>query len=278
MSSRGGAGEYTCFDVVKEDGVAEVILSRPSKLNTMTPAFFNEVGEVFRHLDQDPDVHAILIWAKGRMFTAGLDLKSAASGMMQSTGNPVEDNVSFYWHVKHLQSSFTQLSKCKKPVIVAVHSLCLGGGVDLITAADIRLCTEDASFQVLETKIAIVADLGTLQRLSPIVGRGVAREMVFTSNPLNAKRALRHGLVNEVYASQEEMLKAARDMARKISSLSPLVVQGSKVVMNYADEHSIEEGLEHVALWNSAFLKSSDLAEAVGAFMSKREAKFKCKL
>lgn len=268
--------DYTCLRVEKHDGIAEVILCRPKQLNTMTPAFFREVRDVFSALDTDDEVNVCLLWAEGRVFTAGLDLKEAGS-LLQGTGSTA-DNINLFRNVGKLQDSFTQLNLCKKPVIAAVHSLCLGGGIDMITAADIRLCTKDTAFQVLETKIAIVADLGTLQRLSPLVGRGVAREMVFTAERFGSERALRHGLVNSVYATKEEMLSAAREMARKISALSPLVVQGAKKVMNFADEHNTRDGLEMVALWNSAFLKSDDLFEAVSAFMGKREAKFTSRL
>jgi len=261
----------------KPDGVAEVVLVRGDKLNPMTQKFFEEIGSVFRQLDEDPQVNVVLLWAEGRLFTCGLDLKEA-SFLSENGESSAVQAVQLYQRVKQLQDHFSAIARCKKPVIAAVHNMCIGGGVDLITACDIRLCTEDSRFVIAETRVGIVADLGTFQRISRIVGSGIAREMAFVSEPIDAKRALRAGLVNEVFPNKEELLAKAREMASKIASHSPLVVQGAKTVLNFSEEHSTEEGLQYVALWNSAFLKSDDLMEAVMAFMQKRKPVFKNRL
>ena len=148
-------------------------------------------------------------------------------------------------------------------------------GVDLVTACDIRLCTADASFSIYETRIAIVADVGTLQRITPIVGKGMAREMAFTGRFIDANRAQRCGLVNDVFTDKNALLAGARALAEEIAQNSPLAVQGTKSVLNYSDEHSTEEGLEYVAQWNSSFFQSNDIVEALNAFAEKRPADFK---
>jgi enoyl-CoA hydratase len=184
-------------------------------------------------------------------------------------------NLGLYREIRLLQDCFTAIERCRKPVIAAVHSKCIGGGIDLITACDIRLCSADATFAIYETKIAIVADVGTLQRITPIVGKGMAREMAYTGNFLPADRALGCGLVNQVYRDKDTLLAGARALAEDIAANSPLAVQGTKVVLNYSDEHTTEEGLEHVAQWNSSFLLRNDVPEAIPAFIETRRPDFK---
>lgn len=258
------------------DGVAEVVLNNPDKLNAMAPAFFEEVRRVFEELDADRDTRAIVVWAEGRMFTAGLDLKAATGLLAGPHGKSrAAAGAEFLDRVRRLQDCFDAVAKCRKPVVAAVHNHCIGGGVDLCLACDMIVCSADATFSIHETKIAIVADLGTLQRVGRAIGRGPAREMAFTGRRVTAERALRWGMVNEIYADKAALLAGARATAREIAANSPLAVQGTKAVLNFSEEHSIKDGLEYVALWNSAFLQSADLAEAITAFMSKREPKFK---
>jgi enoyl-CoA hydratase len=224
-------------------------------------------------------VRAVVLWAEGRLFTAGLDLKEAATGVLAGAGGGGRSlsarNYELYRTIKELQECFTAVAQCRKPVIAAIHNKCIGGGVDLVTACDIRLCSADASFSIYETKIAIVADVGTLQRITPIVGKGMAREMAMTGRFIPAERALACGLVNEIHADKEALLAAARAMAGEIAANSPLAVQGVKAVLDFSDEHSTAEGLEYVAQWNSSFIQSNDVAEAVSAFIEKRPPVFK---
>jgi enoyl-CoA hydratase len=186
----------------------------------------------------------------------------------------VTKNYDLYKHVMHLQDCIGAAEKCRKPVIAAVHGHCIGGGVDLTTACDFRLCTKEATFSIHETKIAIVADVGTLQRITNVVGKGMAREMAFTGCKLPSDRALQCGLVNDVFDDKDAMLARARELATEIASFSPLAVQGTKEVLNYSDDHNLRDGLEYIALWNAAFLKSKDVTEAITAFMEKREPQF----
>jgi len=269
--------EYTVIRIDRDEHVAEVVLNNPDRLNAMAPEFFEEIGRAFRELDSDPEVRAIVLWAEGRLFTAGLDLKAASTGILSTNENrgQAEQADSFYRHLREMQDNFSELEKCRKPVIAAVHGHCIGGGVDLTTAADIRLCTKDATFSIMETKIAIVADVGTLQRITPIVGKGFAREMAYTGKRVTAVRAHHFGLVNDVYDTKEEMLEAARNLAREIAANSPIAVQGVKQVLQYSEEHTIQEGLEFVGHWVTSRFHTNDLVEAITAFMEKRDPEFK---
>lgn len=273
--------EYTVIRVDRTGKVAEVVLNNPDRLNAMAPVFFKEIRRAFEELDRDPGVHAIVLWAEGRLFTAGLDLQAAAANILSPNGgedgssSEATKNYDLYRSIKDLQQTISAAEKCRKPVIAAVHGHCIGGGVDLTTACDIRVCTQDATFAIHETKIAIVADVGTLQRITGIVGKGVAREMAYTGMRLGADRALQCGLVNQVFETKEEMLEGAREMALEIAANSTLAVQGTKAVLQYSEEHTIEEGLDYVAQWNASFLHSQDLQEAVQAFMEKRSPEFK---
>jgi enoyl-CoA hydratase len=171
----------------------------------------------------------------------------------------------------------TRVQTCRKPVIAAVRGWCIGGGLDLIAACDIRLCSADARFSLREAKMAIVADIGSLQRLPPIIGEGYTRELAYTGKDIDAQRALRIGLVNEVHDSADELLAAARALAGEIAANAPLAVQGSKRVLNETQGKTVEEGLRYVALWNAAYLHTNDLSEAMRAFIEKRPPQFKGK-
>jgi len=269
--------KYTVIRVDRNGPIAEVVLDNPDRLNAMAPVFFTEIKQAFEEIDADPEIRVAILWAEGRLFTAGLDLKAALEGVLGGNlgnGSVVTNNLDMYKTIHDLQDAMSAAEKCRKPVIAAVHGHCIGGGVDLTTACDIRLCTKDATFAIHETKIAIVADVGTLQRITNVAGRGMAREMAYTGKRLTADRALRCGLVNEVYEDKEKLLEGAREMAAEIAANSPLAVQGTKAVLNYSDEHTTEEGLEYVAQWNSAFLHSEDLKEAITAFIEKRQPEF----
>jgi enoyl-CoA hydratase len=270
--------DYTAIRIDRNDHVAEVVLNNPDRLNAMSRRFFYEIKQAFEELDGDPEIRSVVLWAEGRLFTCGLDLKEASTGILGggngevSQGRRSDDT---YRHILELQDCFTAIEKCRKPVVAAVHGHCIGGGVDLTTACDIRVCTEDATFAIHETKIAIVADVGTLQRITDLVGKGFAREMAYTGKRVPSNRALQFGLVNDVYPDHASMLEGARALASEIAANSPLTVQGTKQVLQFSEEHSTKEGLDFVAQWNASRLKTNDLIEAVTAFMEKRDPVFK---
>jgi enoyl-CoA hydratase len=256
--------------------VAEVTLLGPGKGNAMGPDFWRELPIVFRALDTDPDVRAVVVTGSGAHFTYGLDLPAMmpAWGDVLGEGALAGPRTRFLDKIRAMQDSVTSVAACRKPVIAAVSGWCIGGGVDLIAAADIRLASADAKFSVREVKVAIVADIGSLQRLAGIIGEGHLRELAFTGKDIDADRALRINLVNDVHPDQAATLDAARALAAEIAGNAPLVVQGVKDVLNNDREAAIAAGLRYVAAWNSAFLPSEDLREAIQSFLERRPPTF----
>jgi len=258
------------------DAIADVVLLGPGKGNAMGPDFWREMPIVFDALDRDPSVRAVVVRGDGAHFSYGLDLVS----MMGTVGPHVAatqmapERQALLDLIRDLQRAFDAVAACRKPVIAAVAGWCIGGGVDLIAACDVRLASKGARFSLREVKVAMVADLGSLQRLPAIIGQGATRELAFTGKNIDADRALRIGLVSDVFDGDDALLAAARAMAREIADNSPVVVQGIKQVMNDCAGLSVAEGLRHVAVWNAAFLQSPDLAEAFTAFVEKRPPKF----
>lgn len=267
---------YESIKVTRSDAVAEVVLSGPGKGNAMGPAFFRELPEVFTELDRDESVRAVIVRGDGGVFTYGLDLKAVAPTLMPllSSENLAAERMQLLRLIGDWQRACDLVERCTKPVICAIAGPCIGGGVDLAAACDIRLASRDARFSVREVKIAIVADLGSLQRLPRIIGQGHTRELAFTGKDIDAERALRIGLVNDVLEDEASLLAHAREMARAIADNSPLAVQGIKQVLAFGDERRILDGERYAAVWNSAFLASRDLMEAMTAFMEKRPPRF----
>ena len=267
------------FKVTKADGVAEVMLLGPGRGNAMGPAFWAECPGVFRDLDRDEEVRVVVVRGSGEHFSYGLDLP----GMMASLAPHLmgdkragERTKLLDW-IGELQSSFNEVARCRKPVIAAIAGYCIGGGLDLASACDIRLASATAKFSLREVKLAIVADLGSLQRLPAIIGEGATRELAFTGKDIDAARAARLGLVNEVFESPDALWAAARAMAESIARNPPLTVHGIKRVLEHSAAPRVQAGLDFVATWNAAFLQSSDLEEAMAAFMEKRAPVFRGK-
>jgi enoyl-CoA hydratase len=268
------------FTVEREGHVATLWLDRPEARNAMGPDFWNDLPVVMEELSDDDDVRCVVIAAKGKSFSVGLDLKSmggtvgGGGGGADAKRSPASQARRFYKHLRGLQASITSVADCPKPVIAAIHAHCIGGAVDLITACDIRLASADAIFSVRETKIAIVADVGTLQRLPRVIAPGHVAELAYTGKDVDAAFAMRIGLVNDVLPDVESLHKAAWAMAAEIAANSPLAVQGTKQVLRASEGRTVEEGLDYVAAWNAGHITSNDLAEAMAAFIEKRPASF----
>jgi enoyl-CoA hydratase len=261
----------------RDGHVATLWLDSPERRNAMGPALWADLPRMMEEVSDDDDVRAVVIAAKGPAFTVGLDLKtmgSAVAGDGGGGGSEAARRKTALRGIKRLQASITAVADCPKPVIAAVHGYCIGGGIDLICACDIRLASTDAIFSVRETKIAIVADLGTLQRLPGVVTKGHVAELAYTGKDIGAERAAEIGLVNQVLPDADACHKAAHEMAAEIASNSPLAVQGTKAVLKASEGRTVEEGLDYVGVWNAAFLASDDLAEAFSAFLEKRPPKF----
>jgi enoyl-CoA hydratase len=269
-------GTYETLRVQTDDHVAEAALDRPDRGNAMNLKMFDELGRLFREVERDPEIRVLLLRAEGKAFTYGLDLMEAAGeAATLFQGGLAGPRTQFWNRVRELQSAVGAAASSRKPVIAAVHGWCIGGGLDLIAACDIRFASADAKFSLREGRIGIVADLGSLQRLPRLIGDAHTRELALTAKDIDAQYALRIGLVSQVLPDADALWKSAREEARRIAGLPPLVVQGIKQVLNFQDGKSVADGLEYVAVWNSAFLHSEDFAEAVAAFLEKRPPKYK---
>eukprot|EP00759_Apiculatamorpha_spiralis_P012099 PhF_6_TR19181/c0_g1_i1/m.28210 len=285
-------------------GIAEVVLTSDNKLNMQDNQYFDDLYRSMSEVSNNAEARVAILRAEGKMFCAGLDLKSAAemffadlgpaqkakvatavalakvgvkvSPEIKESGMPAMRNQTMYNLIGRWQTAVSSIEQCRVPVIAAIHGKCIGGGVDVITAADFRVCTKDSVFSVREAKVAITADLGTLQRLSRLVGEGRAREYAYTARDINADEALKVGLVNHVYDSVDELKAKTQELAASIAANSPLAVQGTKRVLNNQSEEDIKRSLEFVKMWNVAHLKSDDLVEAFLAFAQKGEPNYDC--
>jgi enoyl-CoA hydratase len=273
--------------IERTGAVATVWLDRPEARNAMGEEFWRDLPRAMEVVTNDADVRAVVIAARGPHFSVGLDLK-ALGGMLSAAGaggagrggeSPRETSgaakaLNARRDILRLQASITAVAQCPKPVIAAVHGYCIGGGVDLIAACDIRLASADAIFSVREAKVAIVADLGSLQRLPSIIGAGHVAELAFTGKDISAERAKQIGLVNDVAVDAEGVRQAAYEMAHEIAANSPLAVQGTKAMLASNEGRTVAEGLDYVATWNAGMLGSDDLVEAMTAFMERRAPTF----
>jgi enoyl-CoA hydratase len=258
--------------VAVADHVATVTLQK----TTMPPAFFADVEESFLKLSADRGVRAVVVRSAAKAFSYGLDLPAAfqAHGQLFA-GGTAANRAELQALIRKLQGAFNAIAACPVPVICAIHGNCIGGGLDLAAACDIRLASADAKISLREVKVAIVADLGSLQRLPPIIGKGHTRELAFTGKTIDAARAKDIGLVNDVLATREELDRAALAMAIEIAKNPPLTVRGVKDVLDAGEGKSVADGLAYVAAYNAAFLASEDLGEAMAAFLEKREPNYK---
>lgn len=277
---------YTESDVLtveQRDAIAIVWLDRPEKRNALAPEFWTDFPTIMDALGAADDVRVIVVAAKGPSFTVGLDLMAFGPAIMTgdiaaihggSSPSEAAKRINTYHHIKLMQRTFSSVADNPKPVVAAVHGHCIGAGVDLTTACDIRLAASDAVFSVRETRLAMVADVGTLQRLPSIIDPGRLAELVYTGRDWDAAEAQEIGFVTAVHADAAATIEAALGLAGAIAANSPLAVQGSKAVLNAARRREVEQSLDHVALWNAAFLYSDDLAEAIQAFIEKRPPRY----
>lgn len=264
------------FRTEKQDHVATLWLDAPDRRNAMGKAFWAELPGVVAELDRDDDVRAVVVAAKGKHFSVGLDLVEMGSelGPMMA-GGLAKERRRLFDVIHQMRAGFDAMVASRKPFVASVHGACIGGGLDLLAACDVRVCSADAKFSLRETKIAIVADMGSLQRLRGVVGEGHLRELALTGKDIDADRALRIGLVNDVYPTEEACRASAVALAREIAQNSPIAVMGTKEVLNVGAQFGSEAALRYVAAWNASQLASGDLAEAMGAFMARRPAVFK---
>lgn len=267
---------YESVTVETDGHVARVTLIGPGKGNAMGPAFWAELPQVFAALDAEPDVRAIVLTGSGRNFSYGLDVPAMGGSIASvlNDGGSARPRAEFHAEVLRLQRAISAVADCRTPVIASVHGWCIGGGVDLISAVDIRYASSDAKFSVREVKLAMVADVGSLARLPLILSDGHLRELALTGKNIDAARAEKIGLVNDVYADAEATLAAAHAIAAEIAANPPLTVNGIKDVLDQQRADRVSASLRYVAAWNAAFLPSKDLTEGITATFEKREPNF----
>ncbi len=267
--------EFAGLNLTLVDQVARIELNRPDKANALNGTLWREIGEVFRWVDETPEARVAVLGGAGRHFCAGIDFElmgEMLDGVDELSPGRREERLRRT--IVELQAAFTALESCRKPVLAAVHGLCVGGGLDLIAACDMRYASADAVFSLKEVDLAIVADVGSLQRLPYLIGEGQVRELAFTARQFDAAEARAMGLVNRVYADAAQLRDGVHDIAAGIAAKSPLTVRGIKQVLNYGRDHNVADGLDYVATWNAAMLLSDDTREAVVAAMRKRRPKF----
>ncbi|MBW2366891.1 MAG: crotonase/enoyl-CoA hydratase family protein [Deltaproteobacteria bacterium] len=263
------------FIKVERDGhIARLTMDRPEKLNTIALDGFDQIRDVFNQINGDPDIWVVIIKGEGRCFTAGIDLATLSS---LSGDGAADTRESLRKEILRGQMSMTAVERCTKPVIAAVHGYCLGAGVDLISACDIRIASRNAIFSIREAKMGVVADLGTLQRLPHIIGHGWFRELALTGRDFTAEEAFQMGLVTRISDTKEALFLEAEKLAQEVASCAPLTIQGTKDVLLYSRDYGVDAGLKYVAQKNAAALISEDIKEAISAALEKRKPVFKGK-
>ena len=264
------------FDVEIKGSIAHIQFNRPEKRNSMNEDFWNLFPKEVEALDDRGDVRALIISSQGPHFTSGIDLAMFKNDIANiNSGEMGRNRAYFREQLLYLQNAATCLEVARFPVITAIQGGCTGGGIDLISAADIRLCSKDAFFKVEEINVGLAADIGTLQRLPKIIPAGIAREWALTGDSVDADRAHAVGLVNYVYVSQDEMMKNSFELADRLASKSPLAMWATKENLNYARDHTVEEGLNYISLWNAATLHQEDIMTSMSAKMAKRKPEYK---
>lgn len=267
---------YTCFDVTIADRVAHVVLNRPAKRNSMIAAFWRELPEIVRDIDDNARARVIVISSTGPHFTAGLDLAvfDAIAGNADDPLTRRQAGLRFQETVRGMQEAFTCLERCRIPVLAAIQGGCIGGGVDLVTACDMRYATEDAFLTIHEINIGMTADVGTFPRIFKLMPEGIARELAYTGRRMPATEAQAAGLVNRVYGEHDEMLEGVLAIAREIAAKPPLAIHGCKRMANHARDHSVAETLDYVGVWNASMLQHDEIREALQANAEKRPGEF----
>ena len=267
---------YETLTVTLADHIATVRLNRPDKANAMNLAMWNEIRQAFQWIDATPEARVAIIEGEGKHFTSGIDLTMMMGLQAQIKSDCAgRTGENLRRMILDLQDTLTSIERCRKPVLAAIHGACVGGGVDLITCADMRYCSLDAYFTIKEIDIGMTADVGTLQRLPKLISDGMARELAYTGRKLLADEAKQIGLVNRVFESPQALNEGVRDIAATIAAKSPLSIRGTKEMILYARDHSVADGLNYIATWNAAMLMSNDLTAAMMAGMAKQTPEFK---
>ena len=266
--------DYTCFDFEIKDKIAHVRMNRPDEFNSMNKAFWSELPHLVETLSDNASARVIVLSGEGKHFCAGMDLANFAPSDSKPNTHKGMLSESAYRVTLDLQHTISCLEKARIPVISAIQGACVGGGMDLVTATDLRYCTKDAFFCIQEINIGMAADVGTLQRIPRLVPEGIVRELAYTGRRFIQEEALKHGLVNRIFESKEEMMEGVMKVAKDIASKGPLAIAGTKESLNYGRDHTVEESLNHIALWNTAVGISDEMSVAFKAKAENTEPEF----
>ena len=268
------------FDIEFIGHVAHIKLNRPEKRNAMNWDFWRDLPRIVGDIDTHARARCIVLSSTGPVFSAGLDLSLfgqdvfASSKTAKINEKELQTPQNFMSFLSFLQDSISSLQKARIPVICAIQGGCIGGGVDLICSADIRLATNDAFFSIRETKIGMVADVGTFPRIVKLLPEGIVKELAFTGRNFSAQEAKDYGFVNRLYQSHDALIEGALKIANEIASNSPAAVYGCKKVIDFSRDHTIDEGLEWINMWNASMLSQSELMEGFQSYKSKKEGNF----
>jgi enoyl-CoA hydratase len=262
-----------CFTLTTRDQIAHLILSRPDAMNTMHPAFWRELDDVLTQLHRDASARVLVISSTGKHFSAGMALETFGGEIAMDDRTP-EGRAAIFDLLSDMQATFTRLETLRIPVIAAIQGGCIGGAVDMVTACCVRYATADAFFCIQEINIGMVADVGTLQRLPKLVPLGVVKELAYTGRRLPARKALGYGLVNEIFETQDATVAAALQCASEVAAKPPAAVWGTKQVIHYARDHSVDDSLKQMGWIQGAIWSNAHVREAVTAMKEKRAAEF----
>jgi enoyl-CoA hydratase len=270
----------TCFKVSIENNIAHLVLNRPEKRNSMIPEFWDELPKIIHKIDEEALARVIVISSTGPHFTSGIDTSVFGGSEAVSDKSAQQKKLSrvkgakLYDTVKYLQQTFSCLEECRVPVLVAIQGGAIGGGVDLITACDMRYMTEDAFLSIFEINIGMTADVGTFPRIAKLLPEGIAKELAYTGRRMSAKEAKSLGFVNQIFPNQDSMLKGVMEIAREIASKAPLAVYGSKRIINFARDHTTSDTLDYIGIWNASMLQQDEIIEAMKAREEERDPDF----
>lgn len=265
--------KLTCFELNIDQHIAHLVLNRPDRLNALDMTVWRELDEVLQQLHQANQARVLVISSTGKHFSAGMSLEAFGESVSMDDQS-AEGRAAIFDMLGGLQATFTRLETLRIPVIVAIQGGCIGGAVDMVTAACMRYASADAFFCIQEINIGMVADVGTLQRLPKLMPMAVVKELAYTGRRLSADKALQYGLVNEVLADAAAALAAAMKTAAEIASKPPVAIWGTKQALHYARDHSVDDALKQMGWLQSGIWSNPHVKEAITAFQKKQAASF----
>ena len=269
------ATTYSFFKVTIQNNIATVSFNRPEKANSLHMPAWEEMRDIFNELAENSEARVIILKGEGKNFCAGIDLETLMDiQKFNALSCEARKRDALRKFILNFQDTITAIEKCKKPVLAAIHKACIGGGVDIISACDMRYCTEKAYFSIKEVDLGLVADIGTMQRLPTILNPGLMAELAYTGRNVYGPEAEKIGLVNQTFSTQEAMMEKVNELAAIIAAKSPVVIRGTKEMLLYKRDHTVADSLDYMATWNAAMLLSNDLMEAFQAKMEKRKPIF----